>query len=159
MRKLGDCALLRARSSCPDSLFSRDPRLLTYLGRSARARIAQDVTRASRPGTYPVFANHTNLPPDAFFSSFDEARRPSSPGPEPFTARASSGFSMRTRPSMSFRRSHWPPLRWQEEHWVLTIVCLSLQGLSGLERRRERVGVEAPTSFFLVSSWGDACAP
>ena len=91
VRKLDAAARSRAAVVVPDSLLpSRDPRLLTYLGRSARrARIVRDVTRALAPlGRIPVFATTRTFRPMRF-SSFDEARADLRrlAGPEPFTAR------------------------------------------------------------------------
>ena len=91
IRKLDAAARSRAAVVVPDSpLPSRDPRLLTYLGRSARhPRVVRDVTRAlASLGRVPVFATTRTFRPMRF-SSFDEAyadlRRLA--GPEPFTAR------------------------------------------------------------------------
>jgi len=91
VRKLDATARSRAAVVMPDSLLpSRDPRLLTYLGRSARrARIVRDVTRAlAALGRIPVFATTRTFRPMRF-SSFDEARADLRhlAGPEPFTAR------------------------------------------------------------------------
>ena len=91
VRKLDAAARSRAAVVVPDSLLpSRDPRLLIYLGRSARrARIVRDVTRAlASLGRIPVFATTRAFRPMRF-SSFDEARADLRrlAGPEPFTAR------------------------------------------------------------------------
>ena len=91
VRKLDAVARSRAAIVVPDSLLpSRDPRLLTYLGRSARRqRIVRDVTRAlTSLGRIPVFATTRTFRPMRF-SSFDEARADLRrlAGPEPFTAR------------------------------------------------------------------------
>ena len=76
VHKLDATARSRAAVVVPDSLLpSRDPRLLTYLGRSARrACIVRDVTRAlTALGRIPVFATTRTFRPMRF-SSFDEAR-------------------------------------------------------------------------------------
>ena len=91
VRKLDAAARSRAAVVVPDSLLpSRDPRLLTYLGRSARRpRVVRDVTRAlATLGRIPVFATTRTFRPMRF-SSFDEARADLRrlAGPEPFTAR------------------------------------------------------------------------
>lgn len=91
VRKLDAAARSRAAVVVPDSLLpSRDPRILTYLGRSARhPRVVRDVTRAlAALGRVPIFATTQTFRPMRF-SSFDEAhadlRRLA--GPEPFTPR------------------------------------------------------------------------
>ena len=91
VHKLDAAARSRAAVVVPGSLLpSRDPRLLTYLGRTARPpRIVRDVTRAlAAMGRTPVGARTQTFRPMRF-SSFDEAhsdlRRLA--GPEPFTAR------------------------------------------------------------------------
>ena len=91
VRKLDAAARSRAAIVVPDSLLpSRDPRLLTYLGRSARhPRVVRDVTRAlASLGRIPVFATTRTFRPMRF-SSFDEARSDllRLAGPKPFTAR------------------------------------------------------------------------
>ncbi len=91
VRKLDAAARSRAAVVVPDSLLpSRDPRLLTYLGRAARRpRIVREVTRAlTSLGRIPVFATTRTFRPMRF-SSFDEARSDLRrlAGPEPFTAR------------------------------------------------------------------------
>ena len=91
VRKLDAAARSRAAVVVPNSLLpSRDPRLLTYLGRSARRpRVVRDVTRAlTSLGRIPVFATTRTFRPMSF-SSFDEARADLRrlAGPEPFTAR------------------------------------------------------------------------
>ena len=91
VRKLDAAARSRAAVVVPDSLLpSRDPRLLTYLGRSARRpRVVRDVTRAlTSLGRIPVFATTRTFRPMRF-PSFDEARSDLRrlAGPEPFTAR------------------------------------------------------------------------
>ena len=89
--KLDSAARSRAAVVVPDSLLpSRDPRLLTYLGRSARhPRVVREVTRAlTSLGRIPVFATTRTFRPMRF-SSFDEARSDLRrlAGPKPFTAR------------------------------------------------------------------------
>lgn len=91
VRKLDEAARSRAAVVAPDSLLpSRDPRLLTYLGRSARhPRVVREVTRTlASLGRIPVFATTRTFRPMRF-SSFDEARSDLRrlAGPEPFTAR------------------------------------------------------------------------
>ena len=91
VRKLDAAARSRAAVVVPDSLLpSRDPRLLTYLGRSARhPRVVREVTRAlASLGRIPVFATTRTFRPMRF-SSFDEARSDLRrlAGPKPFTAR------------------------------------------------------------------------
>ena len=91
VRKLDAAARSRAAIVVPDSLLpSRDPRLLTYLGRSARhPRVVREVTRAlASLGRIPVFATTRTFRPMRF-SSFDEARSDLRrlAGPKPFTAR------------------------------------------------------------------------
>ena len=91
VRKLDEAARSRAAVVVPDSLLpSRDPRLLTYLGRSARhPRVVREVTRAlASLGRIPVFATTRTFRPMRF-SSFDEARSDLCrlAGPKPFTAR------------------------------------------------------------------------
>ena len=91
VRKLDEAARSRAAVVVPDSLLpSRDPRLLTYLGRSARhPRVVREVTRAlASLGRIPVFATTRTFRPMRF-SSFDEARSDLRrlAGPKPFTAR------------------------------------------------------------------------
>ena len=91
VRKLDAAARSRAAVVVPDSLLpSRDPRLLTYLGRSARhPRVVREVTRAlASLGRIPVFATTRTFRPMRF-SSFDEARSDLRrlAGPKPLTAR------------------------------------------------------------------------
>ncbi len=91
VRKLDAAARSRAAVVVPDSLLpSRDPRLLTYLGRSTRhRRVVREVTRALVSlGRIPVFATTRTFRPMRF-SSFDEARADLRrlAGPEPFTPR------------------------------------------------------------------------
>ena len=91
VRKLDAAARSRATVVVPDSLLpSRDPRLLTYLGRAVRrSHVVRDVTRAlTSLGRIPVFATTRTFRPMRF-SSFDEARADLRrlASPEPFTAR------------------------------------------------------------------------
>ncbi len=91
VRKLDAAARSRAAVVVPNSLLpSRDPRLLTYLGRSTRRpRVVRDVSRAlASLGRLPVFATTQAFRPMRF-SSFDEARADLRrlAGPESFTAR------------------------------------------------------------------------
>ena len=91
VRKLDEAARSRGAVVVPDGLLpSRDPRLLTYLGRSARRpRVIRDVTRAlTSLGRIPVFATTRTFRPMRF-CSFDEARSDLRrlAGPKPFTAR------------------------------------------------------------------------
>ena len=91
VRKLDAAARSRAAVVVPNSLLpSRDPRLLTYLGRSARRpRVVREVIRAlASLGRIPIFATTRTFRPMRF-SSFDEARSDlrRMAGPEPFTAR------------------------------------------------------------------------
>ena len=69
VHKLDAAARSRAAVVVPDSLLpSRDPRLLTYLGRSARhPRVVREVTRALTSLDASRFRDHTNLPPDEVF--------------------------------------------------------------------------------------------
>lgn len=91
VRKLDATARSRAAVVVPDSLLpSRDPRLMTCLGRPARrARIVRDVNRAlASLGRVATYASTRTFRPMRF-SSFDEARADLRrlAGPEPFTAR------------------------------------------------------------------------
>lgn len=91
VRKLDAAARSRAAVVVPGSpLPSRDPRLLTYLGRAAHPpRIVRDVTRAlAALGRVPIFATTRTFRPMRF-SSFDEARADLRrlAGVEPFTDR------------------------------------------------------------------------
>ena len=91
VHKLDSAARSRAAVVVPGSLLpSRDPRILTYLGRSTRRpRIVHDVTRAlASLGRVPIFATTQTFRPMRF-SSFDEARSDLRrlAGPKPFTAR------------------------------------------------------------------------
>ena len=132
VRKLDSAARSRAAVVVPDSLLpSRDPRLLTYLGRSARhPRVVRDVTRAlASLGRIPVFATTQTFRPMRF-SSFDEARsdlRRPAPSRSP---RASSGFSTRTRSSTSCVRTPLPPRERQGDNGSWTTLCPSPGRLS-----------------------------
>ena len=106
----------------PDGLLpSRDPRLLTYLGRSARrARIVRDVTRAlAALGRIPVFATTRTFRPMRF-SSFDEARADLRrlAGPEPFTTREQRLFDAYAAQHV-VREDLTGPSEVAEEHWAL----------------------------------------
>ena len=122
VRKLDATARSRAAVVMPDSLLpSRDPRLLTYLGRSARrACIVRDVTRAPAAlGRIPVFATTRTFRPMRF-SSFDEARVDLRrlAGPEPFTAREQRLFDAYAAQHVA-REDLTGPSEVAEEHWVL----------------------------------------
>ena len=122
VRKLDAVARSRAAIVVPDSLLpSRDPRLLTYLGRSARRpRIVRDVTRAlSSLGRTPVFATTRTFRPMRF-SSFDEARADLRrlAGPEPFTAREHRLFDAYAAQHFA-RRAAESPSGEPSEMWVL----------------------------------------
>ena len=120
--KLDSAARSRAAVVVPDSLLpSRDPRLLTYLGRTARPpRIVRDVTRAlASLGRLPVFATtHTFRP--MRFSSFDEARADLRhlAGPKPFTAREHRLFDAYAAQHF-VRRAAESPSGEPSEMWVL----------------------------------------
>ena len=122
VRKLDAAARSRAAVVVPDSLLpSRDPRLLTYLGRSARhPRVVREVTRAlTSLGRIPVFATTRTFRPMRF-SSFDEARSDLRrlAGPKPFTAREQRLFD-------AYAAQHFvheapaDPSEATEGHWVL----------------------------------------
>ena len=122
VHKLDATARSRAAVVVPDSLLpSRDPRLLTYLGRSARrACIVRDVTRAlTALGRIPVFATTRTFRPMRF-SSFDEARVDLRrlAGPEPFTAREQRLFDAYAAQHV-VREDLTSPSEVTEEHWVL----------------------------------------
>ena len=122
VRKLDATSRSRAAVVVPDSLLpSRDPRLLTYLGRSARrACIVRDVTRAlAALGRIPVFATTRTFRPMRF-SSFDEARVDLRrlAGPEPFTAREQRLFDAYAAQHVA-REDLTGPSEVAEEHWVL----------------------------------------
>ena len=122
VRKLDEAARSRAAVVVPDSLLpSRDPRLLTYLGRSARhPRVVREVTRAlASLGRIPVFATTRTFRPMRF-SSFDEARSDLRrlAGPKPLTAREQRLFD-------AYAAQHFvheapaDPSEATEGHWVL----------------------------------------
>ena len=122
VRKLDAAARSRAAVVVPDSLLpSRDPRLLTYLGRTARPpRIVRDVTRAlAAMGRTPVGARTQTFRPMRF-SSFDEARSDLRrlAGPEPFTAREQRLFDAYVAQHV-VREAPTDPTEVTEEHWVL----------------------------------------
>ena len=122
VRKLDAAARSRAAVVVPDSLLpSRDPRLLTYLGRAARRpSIVRDVTRAlASLGRIPVFATTRTFRPMRF-SSFDEARADLRrlAGPEPFTAREQRLFDAYAAQHV-VREDLTGPSEVAEEHWVL----------------------------------------
>ena len=122
VRKLDAVARSRAAVVVPDSLLpSRDPRLLTYLGRSARhPRVIREVTRAlTSLERIPVFATTRTFRPMRF-SSFDEARSDLRrlAGPKPLTAREQRLFD-------AYAAQHFvheapaDPSEATEGHWVL----------------------------------------
>ena len=122
VRKLDAAARSRAAIVVPDSLLpSRDPRLLTYLGRSARhPRVVRDVTRALAPlGRIPVVATTRTFRPMRF-SSFDEARADLRrlAGPKPFTAREHRLFDAYATQHF-VRRAAESPSGEPSEMWVL----------------------------------------
>ena len=122
VRKLDAAARSRAAIVVPDSLLpSRDPRLLTYLGRSARRpRIVRNVTRAlASLGCLPVFATTRTFRPMRF-SSFDEARADLRrlAGPEPFTAREHRLFDAYAVQHFVRRAAEFPSGE-PSEMWVL----------------------------------------
>ena len=122
VRKLDAAARSRAAIVVPDSLLpSRDPRLLTYLGRAARRpRIVRDVTRVlASLGRTPVFATTRTFRPMRF-SSFDEARTDLRrlAGPEPFTAREHRLFDAYAAQHFA-RRAAESPSGEPSEMWVL----------------------------------------
>ena len=122
VRKLDAAARSRAAIVVPDSLLpSRDPRLLTYLGRSARRpRIVHDVTRAlASLGRLPVFATTRTFRPMRF-SSFDEARADLRrlAGPETFTTREHRLFDAYAAQHFVRRAAEFPSGE-PSEMWVL----------------------------------------
>ena len=122
VRKLDAAARSRAAVVVPDSLLpSRDPRLLTYLGRSTRrARIVRDVARAlASLGRLPVFATTRTVRPMRF-SSVDEARADLRrlAGPKPFTAREQRLFDAYAAQHF-VRRAAESPSGEPSEMWVL----------------------------------------
>ncbi len=122
VRKLDAAARSRAAIVVPDSLLpSRDPRLLTYLGRSARRpRIVRDATRAlASLGRLPVFATTRTFRPMRF-SSFDEARADLRrlAGPETFTTREHRLFDAYAAQHFVRRAAEFPSGE-PSEMWVL----------------------------------------
>ena len=122
VRKLDAAARSRAAVVVPDSLLpSRDPRLLTYLGRAARRpSIVRDVTRAlASLGRIPVFATTRTFRPMRF-SSFDEARADLRrlAGPKPFTAREHRLFDAYATQHF-VRRAAESPSGEPSEMWIL----------------------------------------
>ncbi len=122
VRKLDAAARSRAAVVVPDSLLpSRDPRILTYLGRSTRRpRIVRDVTRAlAALGRVPIFATTQTFRPMRF-SSFGEARSDLRrlAGPEPFTAREQRLFDAYAAQHF-VREALTGPSEAAEGHWVL----------------------------------------
>ena len=122
VRKLDAAARSRAAVVVPNSLLpSRDPRLLTYLGRAARRpHIVRDVSRALVSlGRLPVFATTRTFRPMRF-SSFDEARADLRrlAGPEPFTAREHRLFDAYAAQHF-VRRATESPSGEPSEMWVL----------------------------------------
>ena len=104
VRKLDAAARSRAAVVVPDSLLpSRDPRLLTYLGRSARhPRIVRDVSRAlTSLGRIPVVATTRTFRPMRFLPSTRPARTFVAWPAQSRSPRASSDSSTPTRPSTS----------------------------------------------------------
>ena len=122
VRKLDAAARSRAAVVVPDSLLpSRDPRLLTNLGRSARhPRVVRDVTRTlTSLGRIPAFATTRTFRPMRF-SSFDEARADLRrlAGPEPFTAREQRLFDAYSAQHI-VRRAAESPSGETSQMWVL----------------------------------------
>ena len=122
VRKLDAAARSRAAVVVPDSLLpSRDPRLLTYLGRSARRpRVIHDVTRAlTSLGRIPAVATTRTFRPMRF-SSFDEARADLRrlAGPKPFTAREQRLFEAYAEQHF-VREDAATASEKAEGHWVL----------------------------------------
>ena len=120
--KLDSAARSRAAVVVPASLLpSRDPRLLTYLGRTAkRPRVVRDVTRAlTSLGRIPVVATTRTFRPMRF-PSFDEARSDLRrlAGPEPFTAREQRLFDAYSAQHI-VRRAAESPSGETSQMWVL----------------------------------------
>ena len=120
--KLDAAARSRAAVVAPDGLLpSSDPRLLTYLGRSARrARIVRDVTRAlASLGRIPIFTT-TRIFRPMRFSSSDEARADLRrlARPEPFTDREQRLFDAYAAQHF-VRRAAESPSGEPSEMWVL----------------------------------------
>ena len=113
VRKLDAAARSRAAVVVPDSLLpSRDPRLLTYLGRSARhPRVVRDVSRAlASLGRIPVFATTRTLPSDAFFFLRRGPLGSSSPGRPQAVHRARAAAFRRVRGAACRSRGSRCPL-------------------------------------------------
>ena len=122
VRKLDAAARTKAAVVVPDCpLPSRDPRLLTYLGRAAKhPRIVRDVTRSlASLGRIPVFATTRTFRPMRF-SSVAEARADLRrlAGPEPFTAREHRLFDAYAAQHF-VRRAAESPSGEPSEMWVL----------------------------------------
>ena len=122
VRKLDATARSRAAVVVPDSLLpSRDPRLLTYLGRAAKhPRNARKVLRALHAmGRIPTCATTRAFRPMRF-SSFDEARADLRrlAGPEPFTAREQRLFDAYSAQHI-VRRAAESPSGETSQMWVL----------------------------------------
>ena len=122
VRKLDSAARSRAAVVVPASLLpSRDPRLLTYLGRAPRLpQNARKVLRALRAmGRIPTFATTRTVRPMRF-SSVDEARADLRrlAGPKPFTAREQRLFDAYAAQHF-VRRATESPSREPSEMWVL----------------------------------------
>ena len=122
VRKLDAAARSRAAVVVPDNLLpSRDPRLLTYLGRSTRRpRVVRDVTHMlTSLGRIPTFATTQTFRPMRF-SSFDEARADLRrlAGPKPFTAREQRLFDAYAAQHF-VREAPADPSEATEGHWVL----------------------------------------
>ena len=122
VRKLDAAARSRAAVVVPDNLLpSRDPRLLTYLGRSTRRpRVVRDVTHMlTSLGRIPTFATTRTFRPMRF-SSFDEARADLRrlAGPKPFTAREQRLFDAYAAQHF-VREAPADPSEATEGHWVL----------------------------------------
>ena len=120
--KLDATARSRAAVVVPDSLLpSRDPRLLTYLGRTAkRPRVVRDMTRAlTSLGRIPAVATTRTFRPMRF-SSFDEARADLRrlAGPGPFPARGQRLFDACSAPHI-VRRAAKSPSGETSQVWVL----------------------------------------
>ena len=120
--KLDTAARSRAAVVVPDSLLpSRDPRLMTYLGRPARRpRVVRDVNRAlASLGRVATYASTQTFRPMRF-SSFDEARADLRrlAGPEPFTAREQRLFDAYAAQHF-VREAPADPSETTEGHWVL----------------------------------------
>ena len=122
VRKLDSAARSKAAVVVPASLLpSRDPRLLTYLGRAARSpRVVRDVGRAlAAMGRVPVYATTRTYRPMRF-SSFDEARSDLRrlAGPEELTARETRLFDAYASDHV-VRAPHSDGDGAAAEHWTL----------------------------------------